>query len=351
MLLRLCLAWCVLGAVGCGATASLESGDGGLGADVPSSNGGGAATLAPPSTGGGAMVGGACPNSPSSEPTQRTLVTLASGQDYPYAITVDSENVYWSTFGTYGSNDGTVMKVSVDGGAPVQLASHQGAPGSIGVDATSIYWSTAALMKVSKGGGTPVVLANGISNDPIAVGPKGVYGFGSVNGQTSLVSVPLDGGTPTALVPSNVLAPSFESYGIVADASYVYWTNFMEPCPMMKVSLAGGNPQTLATVPGAGGAIALDATDVYFATSQGVYRVPLEGGDVATLAQGPNGPGIAVDDNNVYFTDGDNILRISKCGTNLTTLATGQATTSALAVDSDSVYWVTSGSVMKLTPK
>lgn len=59
---------------------------------------------------------------------------------------------------------------------------------------------------------------------------------------------------------------------------------------------------TLATAPGPGEGIAVDAHFVYFGTGSAVMRVPVDGGTPVTLANSP-GQGIALDDDYVYFTD------------------------------------------------
>jgi hypothetical protein len=65
-----------------------------------------------------------------------TPTTLASGQDQPYGIAVDTSAVYWTN-----RRDGRVMKVPVGGGAPATVASGQRAPYGIAVNGTSAYWT------------------------------------------------------------------------------------------------------------------------------------------------------------------------------------------------------------------
>ena len=77
------------------------------------------------------------------------------------------------------------MKESVGGGDPVTLASAQASPLAIAVDATSVYWMN--------------------------------YVGGAV------MSVPLAGGTPLALVASGAV-------GITIDRTSVYWTDWTSAC-------------------------------------------------------------------------------------------------------------------------
>ena len=69
-----------------------------------------------------------------------SVITLASGQNSPWAIAVDERNVYWTTGGT-ANGDGTVMKVSKDGGSVTTIASAQPNPWGLAVDATRVYWT------------------------------------------------------------------------------------------------------------------------------------------------------------------------------------------------------------------
>ena len=86
-----------------------------------------------------------------------TPVTLASAQDGPYAVAVDTTSVYWVDYGN--ENDGTVRSVPLAGGTPTTLASNQSHPVGIAVDAANVYWindgPAGAVMKVATGGGAP----------------------------------------------------------------------------------------------------------------------------------------------------------------------------------------------------
>jgi hypothetical protein len=296
---------------------------------------------------------------------QGEMVTLASGQAWPSCIAINSSDVYWENSGRQGSVRGSIMKVPLGGGAAT-LVSPGSFPGGVAVDSTNVYWSTYSpsaegltLMKMPLVGGAATTLAIGFMNSPIAVGPLGVYGTGQVDGGTTIVSAPLAGGAPTALVPASSLPQTFSSYGIAVDAISVYWTTFSTPGTVMKAPLAGGNPTTLGSAPGSGYGIAIDATSVYWITSETVTKVALNGGTPVILAP-TGGQGIAVDDANVYWTDFGNPGSVSKVSINggaATVLATNLQRPAGIAVDATSVYWVNSGDgdntgyVMKLTPK
>ena len=292
-------------------------------------------------------------------------ITLASGY-YPISIAVDATSVYW---GNKGCTDGfpgdrSVMKVPVDGGTVTTLASNQD-PVVLTVDATNVYWTDA--FGCSTGG----------PGD-------------ATEGSGTVMKMALDGGTPTTLVPWGPFTPQ----GIAVNATSVYWANFQGAEAVLTVHIAGGTPNTLAPFPqgwgpiGAYNAVAVDAASVYWASGSALSSLPLDGGTPITLWQGqlfdafavdaenlylgtrdgavmmiPKSGGtastlasglgdiwsMAVDSKNVYWGTGEGLMRMPVGGGTVTTLASGLPV--AIALDATSVYWASSGAVMKLTPK
>jgi hypothetical protein len=208
-----------------------------------------------------------------------SVTTLAS-QVGPYSIAVDDTNVYWSQVDSYVYGvvpNSSVREVSLGGGTASTLALGQGWPSGIAVTGASVYWAN------------EVDLTSGSS-------------------QTGLMTVPVDGGTPTTVA---VVSTSAElSVNLAVDATSAYWMAVGGDA-IIKVSLAGGAITTLASGQ-CPSAIAIDATSVYWtarcAISGSVMKVALDGGTVTTLAvQNPRltQGGVAVDGTNVYWTSYD----------------------------------------------
>ena len=303
-------------------------------------------------------------------------VTLASAQDSPSNLVVDSANAYWLS----GSN---VMAVSLCGGTPVTLASGQ-EPTGLAVDATSVYWANAdddagnytTLTRVAKDGSALTVMATfeDLTLSPAApgattvvVGANAVYLAGylmceSVDGGpcsgTEIIGVPLDGGIPMTL------AHQQGSTGALSvNATDVFWpdcgNDINSPYDSMIVStpLAGGATGTLATGQGEPGFIVASDESVYWWNTIGgnVCAVPVAGGSTTTLVSGELVlTGIAIDTTNLYWITAAPLGSVQTVplvgGTPTTVVATPDAYTS-IVVDATSLYWTDASNVVRLTPK
>jgi hypothetical protein len=124
----------------------------------------------------------------------------------------------------------------------VTLAEAQNAPLGIAVNATDVYWVNEEIAAVNFIDGT-------------------------------VMSVPIAGGTP------NALASNQSPYGIALDATNVYWTGVDSAAvpgeatltgAVLRISLAGGAPTTLASAPNVPAQIAVDGTSVYW-TNRGSF--------------------------------------------------------------------------------
>ncbi len=149
--------------------------------------------------------------------------TIATGWSQLFGIAVDDTHVYFSE---YNAPNGTVLKVSKNGGAVDELAGQQ--------------------------------------SDPKYVTARG--GFVFYNSNTGVMSVPSSGGTsPTALVTETGVTT------VAANDTHVFWLN-RDKGTLGRMTLAGTDLTTLVTlVPGAGNekmaeSIALNDTHVFFAT-------------------------------------------------------------------------------------
>jgi hypothetical protein len=364
--------------------------------------------------------GGLCVSGPACTPAcdegvccrGRCVVTLASNQEYPSAIAVDSRNVYWANAGERPSGSGTpramgtIMSVPIAGGTPVTLASGQAYPVGIAVDGDDVYWTNqgyppgtldtnvGTVMQVPRGGGVPITLAAGQPE------PQGIAVAGSVVVWTLLgpiqsgavgpglvLTVPVGGGDITTVAttgPATAVAssPSGNAYWACAAG--------IESAPLDGGPIEPVTPRSMGAV-----WVALDATSVYWTTHTGalkdqfyqVMRTPIAGGATVplnTVADDAPIGGIAAlplplapgeKATHVYFTGAcshsslntwSGLCRVAPDGEGLTTLFTEDADFGAVAVDATSVYWAEPvtyspgvdgvpkfgpGRIMRLTPR
>ncbi len=327
---------------------------------APGSGGSGGTCSAGVTRCGGVCCTGTCTSG-------RCLVVLASGQDVPLRIAVNSTSVYWSA-------RRTVKRVGLDGGAPFTLASGQDGPLAIALSSARVLWTS----QVYGTGGSVQSLVTDAKNPPVPVAsgawypyPGGVVVTDSatfsetvlwvaqrIAGGAVVMKAPLYGGSPVTLATvSNVLS---EPEDIATDAAgSAYWTDSGTDT-VNKVGIHGGAVVPLASKQAFPFGIAVAGTNVYWADMDGgtimtTLKSPVSGAAPSTLASGQDQPTrIAVDASHLYWANSGahTIMRMSLGGGKPVTLISGQAAKD-IALDSTSVYWTDpdAGTVMKLTPK
>jgi hypothetical protein len=301
-------------------------------------------------------------------------VIIASNQDWPDFIAIDSSSVYWSTGEPgVGVTNGTVMKVGLSGGAPVTLASNQHLPRGLAVDAGSVYWVNfgasedpqrdpdGSVMKVGLAGGTPFELASGLPGPGgLALGAEAAYwGMDSISLTTfarNIMKVGLAGGAPTVVASVERSGMS----GLAVHAGAIYWS-IPEKGRLMMTALADGSTSVLVDTGRLNEGLTLGSGTIYWASCEGVSRcedgrisrVSLSGGSPVDLATGQPYPrAVAVDAEAVYWTNAGpgimgstngSVMKVPLSGGSPVTLASNQATPCSIALSSGEVFWTNCG--------
>jgi outer membrane protein assembly factor BamB len=254
--------------------------------------------------------------------------------------------VLYSSLGVVGYEHVDLPDASVvlgDGAppTPIVLASGGGA-GSLALDGTNVYWTDGVngeVRKVPKDGGASVVVNAAAGTEPwsVAVDSTHAYwtapNFASGGPNSAVMSIPLIGGTATTLAA--VAGPMV----LVANSTNLYWTS-SGPAAIQSVPIDGGSVSTVVNDPSGATALAVDAHNLYWCSTDGVYQEPLAGG--TALSIGPAATAVAVDGTDVYYvTGGGSVGRVPIGGGAQTVLATGRiGTLAAVAVDGQNVYWI-----------
>jgi hypothetical protein len=196
-------------------------------------------------------VGGGSPKIVTQGPTVMDVGGLA----------VDATDLYW-TLGII--NDGAVYGVPTGGGTMTTLATGQQQPGPIVVDSANVYWANVySIMKYPKPAGPAVALATALSARVMGIAVDATYVYWTQDNGLVL-RTPIAGGTPQTLA-SGESGPA----ELAVDGVNLYWsaagqTSWQGSVRRMPL-LGGSGPTTLIDGLGLPGSISVDATRVYVA--------------------------------------------------------------------------------------
>jgi hypothetical protein len=237
---------------------------------------------------------------------------LAAAQAAPVALTASAGALYWVNS---KEGSGAVMSAPTRGGATVTLTAADGAT-ALAVDGDVVYFleehGGGSILAVPKTGGARAFVATVGPATELAYDGRDLF---YLSGQ--VMSIPAGGG-----FPARVSETCFYPVSLAVDETQAFYG--CQDGTLRAAPKSGGPTRTLFRRDVGGGSIsgiALDATSVYFtSTSDGtVNRVSKQGGAVTVLASGEDGAGpIAVDATDVYYatrgSDGakNSVKRVAK---------------------------------------
>lgn len=282
---------------------------------------------------------------------------LASNQPAPRDLTVDDDNVYWTSA---GNNNVTRCARAGCGGVPTALAAMQPYPLSITVSSGLVLWTNLGLSPdggVGNGsvvriaatdvGGMPLVVSSGqVGPDVIAADPNFVYW--SVQGAVKQCDL--------LVCQSAITLADDTAQGVAIDAVNVYWASNTTTGTVSSCAIGGcaKSPKLIAENQGMIRGIASFGSSIYWATSSEVRSCPISGCPVegpTTLAAGQSIVAlrhpIATDGVDVYWGSGSEIVRCatSGCGGKPSVIAKDQTAPTAIVVKDDSVFWIDGDSI------
>jgi hypothetical protein len=296
---------------------------------------------------GGLCLGGVC--------QPRALGAASGAQE----IALDSKNVAANVYWTDRQTPSVVGKVVVATGASSNIGSALGLAWNLAVTSTRVFWgndngSAGSIMTVPIAGGTPTSVVSADSPYFVVADATNVYWTSFVNATESQA--------PIAGAGAAVPLGSTSVWSLALDSTSVYWAAPLETTPaIMKAPIGGGGPAVVVTQTAPSPLyLTVDATNVYFITqanafssggvlsggTSGIWKAPITGGAAVPLVTGLNNPlGISVDSTSVYWCDSgtETISKIAIAGGTAVTVASGVGFITDLAVDTKTIYFAAGG--------
>jgi hypothetical protein len=292
--------------------------------------------------------------------TCTTVTLLALDADYPTAIAVHGDYVYWTAIGpgSYQKN-GTVKRVDTTGANLETIANSQWYPVALAVDDTGVYWTTmyenpVFVHMVPLSGGPVAGLPTGEDSAiwPIQLDSAYVYWTGGWPKKT-VMRMPKQGGTPEGL--PGITDPRH----FAVDNGDVFWIrgdglgDFED---LMRTAVPSGETKELLSDVYRPSVPRLDGVYVYLAggVAEDIIRLPRNGGAMSVIVPGAQvilQYPMAVDAANIYWIGnhfgGYTITRAPKAGGQAIVMASSLASPATdafrfLVADDKSVYWIRS---------
>lgn len=225
------------------------------------------------------------------------------------ALALDATHAYVAT------SDARLFRIPLDGGDPDAIADLSAPAVSMTVDDTHVVFATSAgvIERAPKDGTGAIEPIATVAGRPRAVS---VDDTGSVYVATSVTEG--EGGSIVKIAgagePSVLTTSASSPCAMVRDGDRLY---FSAASAVHRLALSGGPPTTVTAGSFAACAIAADKDDLFFATGTlGLMRAPATGGESTPIAAAKRAvatPGaVALDASHVYFLDGASVLRAAK---------------------------------------
>jgi hypothetical protein len=271
-----------------------------------------------------------------------SAAALVTGETGITAIATDDFFVYWST------QDGSVKRVSIDGGKPTTLISGQPPASTLAVDETHLFWASSdgQIARTPKEGGAAEPLAEAGHDTGFAIDPTHIY-FTTSEGTVQKRAK--DDGATTDLAAQQKVRSQFA----IGGSSLVFATPPEDAAAVSEMRTDSGAVDTLVSGPRPD-FVAISGSNLYW-TNTGDQTVGVAQRDGSSVFQipalGAQPSSVMGDDTYVYFADVSGAVNVATIrGGDAVQIAKGPTGKVSMAMDQTSIYWANSidGSIITM---